>query len=229
VVPQGGNTGLSGGATPDDSGRALVLSLARLNRVRAVDTANNSITVEAGCVLADIQRHAAESGRLFPLSLAAEGSCTIGGNLSTNAGGVQVLRFGNARELCLGLEVVTAAGELWDGLRGLRKDNTGYDLRDLFIGAEGTLGVITAATLKLHPMPAAQLTAFVALADPVAAVALLERAQRRMGAALTGFELMSSFCSAALTTCCSNVRMPIAKRMRRRRSPRFSPRRSRPV
>ena len=210
VVPQGGNTGLSGGATPDDSGRALVLSLARLNRVRAVDTANNSITVEAGCVLADIQRHAAEAGRLFPLSLAAEGSCTIGGNLSTNAGGVQVLRFGNARELCLGLEVVTAAGELWDGLRGLRKDNTGYDLRDLFIGAEGTLGVITAATLKLHPMPAAQLTAFVALADPVAAVALLERAQQRMGAALTGFELMSSFCIELVLRHFPDCRLPLA-------------------
>ncbi len=210
VVPQGGNTGLSGGATPDDSGRALVLSLARLNRVRAIDTANNSITVEAGCVLAEIQRHAAEAGRLFPLSLAAEGSCTIGGNLSTTAGGVQVLRLGNARELCLGLEVVTAAGELWDGLRGLRKDNTGYDLRDLFIGAEGTLGVITAATLKLHPMPAAQLTAFVALADPRAAVALLERAQRRMGAALTGFELMSSFCIELVLRHFPDCRLPLA-------------------
>ncbi len=194
VVPQGGNTGLAGGATPDDSGRSLVLSLTRLNRVRSVDTVNNSMTVEAGCVLADVQRIAAESGRLFPLSLAAEGSCTIGGNLSTNAGGVQVLRYGNARELCLGLEVVTASGEIWDGLRGLRKDNTGYDLRDLFIGAEGTLGVITAATLKLHPMPAAQLTAFVAVSGPQAALALLELAQRRLAASLTAFELISSLC-----------------------------------
>lgn len=210
VVPQGGNTGLSGGATPDESGRTLVLSLARLKRVRALDTANNSITVEAGCVLADVQRAAFEAGRLFPLSLAAEGSCTIGGNLSTNAGGVQVLRYGNARELCLGLEVVTAAGEVWDGLRGLRKDNTGYDLRDLFIGAEGTLGVITAATLKLHPLPAVQLTAFVALDDPEAAIALLERAQRRLAAALTGFELMSSLCIELVLRHYPDCRLPLA-------------------
>ena len=210
VVPQGGNTGLSGGATPDESGRTLVLSLARLKRVRALDTANNSITVEAGCVLADVQRAAFEAGRLFPLSLAAEGSCTIGGNLSTNAGGVQVLRYGNARELCLGLEVGTAAGEVWDGLRGLRKDNTGYDLRDLFIGAEGTLGVITAATLKLHPLPAVQLTAFVALDDPEAAIALLERAQRRLAAALTGFELMSSLCIELVLRHYPDCRLPLA-------------------
>lgn len=211
LVPQGGNTGLSGGATPDESGRALVLSLARLNRVRAIDTANNSMTVEAGCVLADVQRQAADAGRLFPLSLAAEGSCTIGGNLSTNAGGVQVLRFGNARELCLGLEVVTASGEIWDGLRGLRKDNTGYDLRDLFIGAEGTLGVITAATLKLHPLPAAEVTALVALNDPDAAVALLERAQRRLGASLTAFELMSAFCIDLVLRHFPDCRLPFAE------------------
>lgn len=211
IVPQGGNTGLSGGATPDESGRALVLSLSRLNRVRAIDSANNSMTVEAGCVLAELQRQAADAGRLFPLSLAAEGSCTIGGNLSTNAGGVQVLRFGNARELCLGLEVVTASGEIWDGLRGLRKDNTGYDLRDLFIGAEGTLGVITAATLKLHPLPAAQLTAFVALDDPNAAVALLERAQRRLGASLTAFELMSAFCIELVLRHFPDCRLPFAE------------------
>ncbi len=194
VVPQGGNTGLAGGATPDPGGASVVLSLARMKRVRAIDPVNLSITVEAGCVLAEVQRAAAEAGRLFPLSLAAEGSCTLGGNLSTNAGGVQVLRYGNARELCLGLEVVTAEGEIWDGLRGLRKDNTGYDLRDLFIGAEGTLGVITAATLRLHPLPAAQLTAFVALADPQAALGLLELAQRRLAASLTAFELISSLC-----------------------------------
>ncbi len=210
IVPQGGNTGLSGGATPDASGRALVLSLARLNRVRSIDTANNSITVEAGCVLAQVQRAASEAGRLFPLSLAAEGSCTIGGNLATNAGGVQVLRFGNARELCLGLEVVTAAGALWDGLRGLRKDNTGYDLRDLFIGSEGTLGVITAATLKLHPLPAGQLTAFVALADPTAAVSLLECAQRQLGASLTGFELMSGFCIELVLKHFPTCRLPLS-------------------
>ena len=209
IVAQGGNTGLSGGATPDDSGRALVLSLTRMKRVRAVDTVNNSITVEAGCVLADVQHAATQAQRLFPLSLAAEGSCTIGGNLSTNAGGVQVLRYGNARELCLGLEVVTAAGEIWDGLRGLRKDNTGYDLRDLFIGAEGTLGVITAATLKLHPMPAAQLTAFVALAHPQAALALLELAQRRLAASLTAFELMSSICLDLVLRHFPDCRMPL--------------------
>ena len=163
LVPQGGNTGLAGGATPDTSGTQAVLSLARLNRVRALDPHNNTITVEAGVILADVQARAREGGRLFALSLAAEGSCTIGGNLSTNAGGTAVLRYGNARELCLGLEVVTPQGEIWDGLRGLRKDNTGYDLRDLFIGAEGTLGIITAAVMKLHPLPAAQVTALAAL------------------------------------------------------------------
>ena len=151
VVPQGGNTGLVGGGVPDASGTQVLLSLTRLNRVRGIDAANLTMTAEAGCVLQAVQQAAAEAGLLFPLSLAAEGSCTLGGNLATNAGGTQVLRFGNARELCLGLEVVTADGQVWDGLSGLRKDNTGYDLRDLFIGSEGTLGVITAATLKLQP------------------------------------------------------------------------------
>ena len=145
IVPQGGNTGLAGGATPDASGAQAVVSLRRLNRIRDVDPHNNTITVEAGVVLADIQARAEAEQRLFALSLAAEGSCTIGGNLSTNAGGTGVLRYGNTRELCLGLEVVTPQGEIWDGLRALRKDNTGYDLRDLYIGAEGTLGIITAA------------------------------------------------------------------------------------
>ncbi len=159
IVPQGGNTGLAGGATPDTSGHAIVLSLKRMNRVREVDTINGTITVEAGCVLHDVQQAAHEAGRLFPLSLAAEGTATIGGNLSTNAGGTQVLRYGNARELALGLEVVLPSGEIWNGLRGLRKDNTGYDLRDLFIGAEGTLGVITAACLKTFPLPRSQATA----------------------------------------------------------------------
>ena len=144
-MPQGGNTGHSGGATPDASGTQVVISLRRLNRIRDVDPLNNTITVEAGVILADIQARAEQEQRLFALSLAAEGSCTIGGNLSTNAGGTGVLRYGNTRELCLGLEVVTPQGEIWDGLRGLRKDNTGYDLRDLYIGAEGTLGIITAA------------------------------------------------------------------------------------
>ncbi|WP_428423251.1 FAD-binding oxidoreductase [Methylibium sp.] len=193
VVPQGGNTGLVGGGVPDASGRQVLLSLTRMNRVRGVDAANLAMTVEAGCVLQAVQEAAAAHGLLFALSLAAEGSCTIGGNLATNAGGTQVLRYGNARELCLGLEVVTAAGEVWDGLSGLRKDNTGYDLRDLYIGSEGTLGVITAATLKLHPQPAARCTALASCATPEACVALLQLARARLGAGLTGFEVMGRF------------------------------------
>ena len=193
LVPQGGNTGLVGGSVPDASGRQLVLSLARLNRVREIDAANLTMTVEAGCVLQAVQAAAASAGLLFPLSLAAEGSCTIGGNLATNAGGTQVLRYGNARELCLGLEVVTAAGAVWDGLSGLRKDNTGYDLRDLLIGSEGTLGVITAATLKLYPEPVARMTALAACASLDEAVALLGLAQARAGSGLTGFEVMNAF------------------------------------
>ncbi|RZJ18085.1 MAG: FAD-binding oxidoreductase, partial [Haliea sp.] len=149
IVPQGGNTGLVGGSIPDASGSQVVLSLQRMNAVRAIDAANLTMTVEAGCILQTLQETAEKAGFLFPLSLAAEGSCTIGGNLASNAGGTQVVRYGNARELCLGLEVVTAKGEVWEGLSGLRKDNTGYDLRDLFVGSEGTLGIITAATLKL--------------------------------------------------------------------------------
>ncbi|HEY0953956.1 MAG TPA: FAD-binding oxidoreductase [Roseateles sp.] len=191
VVPQGGNTGLVGGSTPDDSGRQLVLSLTRMKQVRGIDVANASLTAEAGCVLADVQAAAAGAGMLFPLSLAAEGSCTLGGNLATNAGGTQVLRYGNARELCLGLEVVTATGEVWHGLSGLRKDNTGYDLRDLFIGSEGTLGVITAATMKLYPQPKEKLTALAACASLDDAVALLGLARARAGDALTGFEVMN--------------------------------------
>jgi FAD/FMN-containing dehydrogenase len=194
LVPQGGNTGLTGGSVPDARGDAVVLSMVRMNRVRAIDPVNNTITAEAGVTLAALQAAAREAGRLFPLSLAAEGSCTIGGNLSTNAGGTAVLRYGNARELCLGLEVVTPAGEVWEGLRGLRKDNTGYDLRDLFIGAEGTLGVITAATLKLYPLPAAQVTAIAAVASPDDALRLLELGQRLLGPSLTAFEMMSDFC-----------------------------------
>jgi FAD/FMN-containing dehydrogenase len=191
VVPQGGNTGLVGGSTPDDSGQQLLLSLTRMKRVRSIDLANASLTAEAGCVLAEIQTTAAGAGMLFPLSLAAEGSCTLGGNLATNAGGTQVLRYGNARELCLGLEVVTATGEVWHGLSGLRKDNTGYDLRDLFIGSEGTLGIITAATMKLYPQPKERLTALAACASLDDAVALLGLARQRAGDALTGFEVMN--------------------------------------
>ncbi len=190
IVAQGGNTGLSLGSTPDASGRELVLSLARMNAVRAIEPHNLSMTLEAGCILQNAQQVAAQAGLLFPLSLASEGSCTIGGNLASNAGGTQVLRYGNARDLCLGLEVVTAQGEVWDGLRGLRKDNTGYDLRHLFIGSEGTLGIITAATLKLFPQPAAQLTAWAAVPTLEQAVLLLGLAQQHLGAGLTGFEVM---------------------------------------
>jgi UDP-N-acetylenolpyruvoylglucosamine reductase len=193
IVPQGGNTGLVGGGVPDDSGRQVLLSLSRMNRVRAIDPANLTMTVDAGCILQQVQQAADDAGLLFPLSLAAEGSCTIGGNLSTNAGGTQVLRYGNARELCLGLEVVTAAGEVWDGLSGLRKDNTGYDLRDLFIGSEGTLGIITGATLKLYPRPVGRRTALAAARNLDQAVALLELARRHLDAGLTGFEVMSAF------------------------------------
>ncbi|SFC78915.1 FAD-binding oxidoreductase [Massilia yuzhufengensis] len=194
IVPQGGRTGLVLGSVPDASGTAIVLSLRRLDRIRAIDPANRTMTVEAGCILYDIQQAALQAGMLFPLSLASEGSCTIGGNLSSNAGGTAVLRYGNTRELCLGLEVVTAQGQVWDGLRGLRKDNTGYALRELFIGAEGTLGVITAAVLKLYPQPKAALTALVALDSPRSALTLLGLLQERCGAALTGYELMSDFC-----------------------------------
>ncbi len=208
IVPQGGNTGLVLGSVPDESGNAIVMSLTRLNRIRAIDTINNTLTAESGCILQHVQNAATASGRLFPLSLAAEGSCTIGGNLSTNAGGTAVLRYGNARELCLGLEVVTAQGEIWSGLRGLRKDNTGYDLRDLFIGAEGTLGIITAAVLKLFPQPQAQLTALTAMQTPDDALRLLSSAQTKCGAALTGFELMSDVCLSLVTKHFPQMRLP---------------------
>ncbi len=191
MVPQGGNTSLCGAATPDGGGSAVVISLSRMNRVRAVDIENNTITAEAGCVLAALQYAAVEAGRLFPLSLAAEGSAQLGGNLSTNAGGVQVLRYGNTRELTLGLEVVLPSGEIWHGLRGLRKDNTGYDLKHLFIGAEGTLGIVTAATMKLFPLPTAVGTAWVAVPSPRAAIALLGALQGEFGPLLTACELVS--------------------------------------
>lgn len=190
IVPQGGNTSLVGGSIPDGSGTQLLLNLQRLNQVLAVDPANLSMTVQAGCALAQVQKAAAQAGLLFPLSLASEGSCTIGGNLATNAGGTQVLRYGTARELCLGLEVVTARGEIWSGLTALRKDNSGYGLRDLFIGSEGTLGIITAATLRLFPRPAGQVTALAACPDLAACVALLQAARARLEAGLTGFEVM---------------------------------------
>jgi FAD/FMN-containing dehydrogenase len=193
MVPQGGNTGMVVGSTPDASGTQVVLSLTRMNKVRALDAGNLTITVDAGCVLQNLQEECEKAGFLFPLSLASEGSCTIGGNLGTNAGGTQVVRYGNTRELCLGLEVVTAQGEIWDGLTGLRKDNTGYDLRHLFIGSEGTLGVITAATMKLFPMPKAQLTAFAAVPSLDAAVQFLGLAHKYLSSGLTGFEVMGQF------------------------------------
>jgi FAD/FMN-containing dehydrogenase len=193
LVPQGGNTGLVGGGVPDGSGQQVLLSLQRLDRIRCIDEANLTLTAEAGCVLQTVQQAAADKGLLFALSLAAEGSCTIGGNLATNAGGTQVLRWGNARDLCLGLEVVTPHGEVWDGLSGLRKDNTGYDLKSLYVGSEGTLGVITAAILKLAPQPAASITALAACESLDDCVALLNLARTRLGAGLTGFEVMSRF------------------------------------
>ena len=208
IVPQGGNTSLSVGSTPDGSGREVVLSLQRMNAVRGLDKDNLTLTVEAGCILQQVQQVAQDAGLLFPLSLAAEGSCTIGGNLGTNAGGTQVLRYGNARELCLGLEVVTAQGEVWDGLRGLRKDNTGYDLRDLFIGSEGTLGIITAATLKLFPEPAARLTAWAAVPSMEAAVALLGLARQHLDAGLTGFEVMGQFALSLVGKHLPQLRIP---------------------
>ena len=211
VVPQGGNTGLVLGSVPDHTGQAVVLSLTRLNRVRSVDVINNTMTVEAGCLLQQVQEQADQHNRLFPLSLASEGSCTIGGNLSTNAGGTAVLHYGNARELCLGLEVVTAEGHIWDGLRGLRKDNTGYDLRDVYIGAEGTLGIITAAVIKLFPKPLSQVTAFAAVASIDQALALfIEARSASTSAHLTAFELMSPFSLALVERHYPRKKFPLA-------------------
>ncbi|HEY4958748.1 MAG TPA: FAD-binding oxidoreductase [Caldimonas sp.] len=210
IVTQGGNTGLVGGSVPDASGQQVVLSTARLNRVRSVDDANLTLVAEAGCVLQRVQEAAAQRGLMFALSLAAEGSCTIGGNLATNAGGTQVLRYGNARELCLGLELVTAEGRIWDGLSGLRKDNTGYDLRDLVIGSEGTLAIITAAALKLHPRPAAVMTALASLPTLAAATALLALAHERLGPGLTGFEVMNAFSLELVRRHFAQLRQPLA-------------------
>jgi FAD/FMN-containing dehydrogenase len=209
IVTQGGNTGLVGGSIPDPSGQQVVLSLQRLNTVRHIDAANLTMTVDAGCILQTLQDCAEKAGFLFPLSLAAEGSCTIGGNLATNAGGTQVVRYGNARDLCLGLEVVTAQGDIWHGLSGLRKDNTGYDLRDLFVGSEGTLGVITAATLKLYPQPAARLTAWAAVPSMQHAVTLLGLAHKHLGAGLTGFEVMGQFALGLVAKHYPQQRVPL--------------------
>ena len=192
VVPQGGNTGLVGGGTPDMSGGEIVLSLSRLDRIREVDTASNTMTVEAGVVLQRVQEAADAAGRLFPLSLASQGSCQVGGNLSSNAGGTGVLAHGNARELCLGVEVVLPSGEVFDDLRKLKKDNTGYDLKSLFVGAEGTLGVITAAVLKLVPKPKGREVAWVGLSSPDRALSLFSLALDRAGSGLTAFELCAA-------------------------------------
>jgi FAD/FMN-containing dehydrogenase len=209
IVPQGGNTGLVGGSVPTGARRELVLALGRMNRIRALDVLNDTVTVEAGCVLSAVQRAADEAGRLFPLSLAAEGSCQIGGNLSTNAGGVNVLRYGNARELVLGLEVVLPDGRVWDGLRGLRKDNTGYDLKQIFLGAEGTLGVITAAVLRLYPRPSAAATAWIALQTPREAVELLAELRERLGERISAFELVSRACLEAVLAHVPDLRDPL--------------------
>ena len=210
IVPQGGNTSLCGAATPDDTGSAVVVSLGRLNRIVAVDASNDTISVEAGCTLAAVQEAARAADRLFPLALAAQGSCQIGGNLSTNAGGVQVLRYGNTRELTLGLEVVLANGEIWDGRRGLRKDNTGYDLKQLFIGAEGTLGIITGAVLKLFPLPRTQITCWLNALSPAAAVDLLNSAKSVFDAQLTAFELISEASLALVLKHIPNTSRPTA-------------------
>ena len=191
MVPQGGNTGLCGGGTPMADGRTVVVNLSRLRKIRAVDPANNAITVEAGVTVAEVQAAADGAGRLFPLSLASEGSCEVGGIISTNAGGVQVLRYGNTRDLVLGLEVVLPDGQVWNGLRALRKDNTGYDLKQLFIGAEGTLGIVTAATFKLFARPRQTVTAWLAVSSPAAAVDLLARLRCMAGDRVTAFELIS--------------------------------------
>ena len=209
MVAQGGNTGLVGGSIPNESGQQVVLSLQRMNTVRSIDAANMTMTVDAGCILQNLQDTAEKAGFLFPLSLAAEGSCTIGGNLATNAGGTQVVRYGNARDLCLGVEVVTAQGEIWEGLCGLRKDNTGYDLRDLFVGSEGTLGIITAATLKLYPTPAARLTAWAAVPSMDHAVTLLGLAHKHLGAGLTGFEVMGRFALSLVAKHFPQQRVPL--------------------
>ncbi|MDP6350973.1 MAG: FAD-binding oxidoreductase [Alphaproteobacteria bacterium] len=211
IVPQGGNTSVCGGSVPGTGGDEIVLNLSRMNRVRDIDPANYTLCAEAGCILADLQAAAAEADRLFPLSLAAEGSCEIGGNLSTNAGGINVLRYGMARDLVLGLEVVLPDGTVWDGLRALRKDNTGYDLKQLFIGAEGTLGVITAAVLKLFPIPRVVTTALVAVAGLDEALTLLSCARSASGDQVSAFELLPRI---ALDFVCAHVpgtRDPLAK------------------
>jgi FAD/FMN-containing dehydrogenase len=209
VVPQGGNTGYCGGATPDESGRQLLLSLRRLNRIRAVDAGNFSLTAEAGCVLASVQQAADAVERFFPLSLGSEGSCQIGGNLATNAGGLNVVRYGMARDLLLGIEAVLPDGQVLNGLKSLRKDNTGYDLKSLLVGSEGTLGVITAATLKLWPKMRSSATALVAIATPADAVRLLEALKAQAGERLSSFELLPRIAIELTTRHISGVTDPL--------------------
>jgi len=208
VVPQGGNTGLCGGAVPDQSGEQVLLSLSRMNKIRKVEPDDFSITVEAGCILSDVQDAAAAVDRCFALSLGAEGSCQIGGNLSTNAGGINVIRYGMAREQVLGLEVVLADGTIWDGLRSLRKDNAGYDMKQVFLGSEGTLGVITAATLKLHPDPGSTITALVAVDSASQAVELLGYLRSRLANRINAFELIADRCLRYVARYLPNTRHP---------------------
>ena len=209
IVPVSGRTGLVGGQVPREDGADVLLSLERMNRIREVDPVADVIVADGGAILADVQKAAEAHGRLFPLSLGSEGSCRIGGNLATNAGGTAVLAYGNMRQLCLGLEVVLPTGEIWDGLRRLKKDNSGYDLRDLFIGAEGTLGVITGAVLKMVPRPRGRQVAYAGLASPEAALALFEKAAQRCGSALTGFELMPRIGVEFTTKHIAGVRDPL--------------------
>jgi len=212
IVPQGGNTGVVGGQTPSSAGNEILVSLSRLTQVRAVDPASNTMTVDAGVILADVQAAAAAVDRLFPLSLASEGSCQIGGNLSTNAGGTAVLAYGTTRDLVLGIEVVLASGTVWDGLRTLRKDNTGYDLKDMFVGAEGTLGIITGAVLKLFPRPRGVSVAFVGLKSPEAALALFNVARSHAGVGLTAAELMPRIALDTVLRHIPGTRDPLAGR-----------------
>ena len=212
VVPQAGNTGLVGGSIPTGMRNEVVVCVSRLNRILVLDPLNDTMTVEAGCILQNLQKAADEVGRLFPLSLAAEGSCQIGGNLSTNAGGVGVLRYGNTRDLVLGLEVVLPDGRVWNGLKALRKDNTGYDLKHLFIGAEGTLGIVTAAVLKLFPKPSASATAWIAVESPQKAVELLAALRALMGDRLTSFELISRVCLDKVIQCKPAIHDPLRER-----------------
>ncbi len=210
IVPQGGNTGMCGAATPDATGKAVVIALGRMNRIIEVNALNNTMTVEAGCILANIQQAAADVDRLFPLSLGGEGSAVIGGNISTNAGGINVLRYGNTRDLVLGLEAVLPDGRVWNGLRGLRKDNTGYDLKHLFIGAEGTLGIVTQAVLKLFPRPHGNVTAFAGISDPGQAVELLALLRARCGDGISAFELISRNCLEMVVRRIPGTRDPLA-------------------